>query len=113
MLKIYVSDSDATGEIVFHIYILFNFDLTEVSIYTELSRRSFLFSFLQIIFTYLEADLDGVCMKWKPDISEPQPVIHYTRPYDFIDASQRSEILDSLFWFGYVQSAAYKLWMKD
>ena len=73
----------------------------------------FNFLCLQIIFTYLEADLDGVCTQRKPDISDPQPVIHYTRPYDFMDASQRSEILDSLFWFGYVQSAAYKLWVKN
>ncbi|KAK3091208.1 hypothetical protein FSP39_017971 [Pinctada imbricata] len=34
--------------------------------------------------------------------------ILYTRPYDFMDVSDRNEMLEFLFWLGYVQSSAYK-----
>lgn len=34
--------------------------------------------------------------------------ISYTRPFDFMDAYDRHEILELFFWFGFVQSNAYR-----
>ena len=36
--------------------------------------------------------------------------IHYSRPYDFMDATDRSELLKALFWFGFVQSSEFELY---
>nr|XP_022311582.1 uncharacterized protein LOC111116851 isoform X1 [Crassostrea virginica] len=38
--------------------------------------------------------------------------ISYTRPFDFMDASDRRQLLECFFWFGYVQSNAYQFKWK-
>ena len=34
--------------------------------------------------------------------------IVYTKPYDYMCATDRSAILETLFWFGYVQTSGYQ-----
>ena len=36
--------------------------------------------------------------------------ITYTRPFDFMDAYDRKEVLEPLSWFGYIQSGAYDIY---
>jgi hypothetical protein len=59
-----------------------------------------------MIFTLLQIDqghYTEAVTKGKVDKTH-RAVISYTRPYDFMDVSDRQEILEPLFWFGFVQS---------
>lgn len=60
----------------------------------------------KVIFTFLQisqAHYQLIRDKGKVDKTS-KAMISYTRPYDYMDATDRAEILESFFWFGYVQS---------
>ncbi|KAK3107704.1 hypothetical protein FSP39_020465, partial [Pinctada imbricata] len=63
----------------------------------------------QVVFTYLDISRDHVSLIEKDRLpKEMKSTILYTKPYDFMDAQDRKEILELLFWFGYLQSGSYK-----
>lgn len=64
----------------------------------------------KIIFTYLYIERENYYrLRETGCIQEPKKAtISYTRPFDFMDANDRQYIMDTLFWFGFVQSHAYK-----
>ncbi|XP_034325384.2 uncharacterized protein [Magallana gigas] len=64
----------------------------------------------KIIFTYLYIEReDYYRIKEKGCIQKPRKAtISYTRPFDFMDANDRQYIMDTFFWFGFVQSHGYK-----
>ncbi|KAK3102639.1 hypothetical protein FSP39_012813 [Pinctada imbricata] len=70
----------------------------------------------KIVFTYLfikESHYVKILEKG-PDIDDTlKSTILYTRPYDYMDMRDRNEILESFFWFGFVQSSAYKAYMFE
>ena len=66
---------------------------------------------LQIIFTFLETDIDAFCKQFQQKSdkgSRVQPVIQYTKSFDYMDVNERAEVLEFLFWLGYVQSMGYQ-----
>lgn len=61
---------------------------------------------LQVIFTFLQISQSHYHLirgKGKVDKTS-KATISYTRPYDYMDAKDRTEILEVFFWFGQVQS---------
>ncbi|XP_061184490.1 uncharacterized protein LOC133192510 [Saccostrea echinata] len=67
-----------------------------------------------VILTYLyidEAHFHQIVEKGRVNKS-CKATISYTRPYDFMDTNDREEILESFFWFGFVQSNAYQFKWK-
>ncbi|XP_061186889.1 uncharacterized protein LOC133195017 [Saccostrea echinata] len=64
----------------------------------------------KIIFTYLYIEReDYYSLRESGYIQKPNKAsISYTRPFDFMDSGDRQSILDSFFWFGFVQSHGYK-----
>ncbi|XP_062598319.1 uncharacterized protein LOC134259737 [Saccostrea cucullata] len=63
-----------------------------------------------VILTYLRIDEDHFHqIEEKGKVNKTsKATISYTRPFDFMDTSDRQEILESFFWLGYVQSNAYQ-----
>ncbi|XP_061180070.1 uncharacterized protein LOC133188597 [Saccostrea echinata] len=68
----------------------------------------------QVILTYLRIDEDHFHqIEEKGEVNKTSnATISYTRPFDFMDTSDRQEILESFFWLGYVQSNAYQFKWK-
>ena len=69
-----------------------------------------LFISFQIVFTFLEVDIDAFSNQTydKTDKgSKVKPVIHYTKAFNYMDINDRAEVLELLFWLGYVQSSGY------
>ncbi|KAK3102169.1 hypothetical protein FSP39_009300 [Pinctada imbricata] len=68
----------------------------------------------KIIFTYLDIDNDHLRVingdNEKDCCHNYRSYIHYSRPFDFMNAEDRSEILEALFLFGYIQSSEYELY---
>lgn len=68
--------------------------------------NNFFFTVLQVIFTFLQISQSHYHLirgKGKVDKTS-KATISYTRPYDYMDARDRTEILEVFFWFGQVQS---------
>lgn len=68
--------------------------------------NNFFFTVLQVIFTFLQISQSHYHLirgKGKVDKTS-KATISYTRPYDYMDARDRTEILEAFFWFGQVQS---------
>ncbi|KAK3099034.1 hypothetical protein FSP39_025452 [Pinctada imbricata] len=64
----------------------------------------------KIIFTsmYIEMDIYNEIVE-EGTVQPPNKVnISYTRPYDYMDYSDRQALMEPMFWFGFVQSNAYK-----
>ncbi|KAK3103137.1 hypothetical protein FSP39_016745, partial [Pinctada imbricata] len=66
-----------------------------------------------IIFTCLEMDTEHFLAIQnedfdKDEVDEMKGDISYSRPYNFLDATDRAEILEACFWLGYVQTNCYK-----
>ncbi|XP_062605189.1 uncharacterized protein LOC134266983 [Saccostrea cucullata] len=82
------------------------------------ARDSFFFPYVvglvcigtKIIFTYLYIEReDYYSLREEGFIPKPNKAsISYTRPFDFMDSGERQSIMDYFFWFGFVQSHAYK-----
>lgn len=64
----------------------------------------------KVIFTYLDIDQDHyeMILEKGEAVDTNKATISYTRPFDFMDAYDRHEILELFFWFGFVQSNAYR-----
>lgn len=46
-------------------------------------------------------------------VQKPNKVnISYTRPYDYMDFTERQALMEPLFWFGFVQSNCYRYKLK-
>ncbi|KAK3106636.1 hypothetical protein FSP39_024166 [Pinctada imbricata] len=70
-----------------------------------------LFIVTEIIFTFLTVTNDqfddiliGVGNK-----TQTSSII-YTRPYDYMDEADRNELMEPLFWLGYIQSVGYSIY---
>ncbi|KAK3105948.1 hypothetical protein FSP39_009328 [Pinctada imbricata] len=65
----------------------------------------------KITFTFLEMDIDVFCKQLLHKTERGHklhPVIQHTKAYDYMDVDDRTEILEFLFWLGYVQSMGYE-----
>ncbi|XP_062610362.1 uncharacterized protein LOC134272136 [Saccostrea cucullata] len=61
----------------------------------------------KVIFTFLQISQGHYQMiREKGTVDKTnKATISYTRPYDYMEANDRAEILEVLFWFGYIQSS--------
>ena len=60
----------------------------------------------QMIFTYLEvtqAHFQTIIQNG--EVPTTEAVIFHTRPYDYMNAADRKEIYEHMFWFGFLQSS--------
>ncbi|KAK3107466.1 hypothetical protein FSP39_015199 [Pinctada imbricata] len=60
----------------------------------------------KIIFTYLEVTPEHFLkIMEKGEIDSTEAIIFYTRPFDYLNATDRQEIYEHMFWFGFIQSS--------
>ncbi|KAK3105446.1 hypothetical protein FSP39_025401 [Pinctada imbricata] len=68
----------------------------------------------KVIFTYLDISKKHLeRLTKKTSILDSEASILYTRPYDFLNQIDRKDMLKLLFWFGYVQTGGYELYVAE
>ncbi|KAK3084409.1 hypothetical protein FSP39_013085 [Pinctada imbricata] len=67
----------------------------------------------KIIFTYLDISKHHLSKMEKSGSDKLRSIISYTRPFDYMDVNDRRDILETLFWLGYVQSGSYRTFIAE